>query len=38
MRFGSVDLDFVGGETLLYILEEIVTGRKTTNQKNGLEE
>ena len=38
MSFRSVNLDFVGGETLLYILEEVITGRKATNQKNRLKE
>ena len=36
MRIRSVNLDFVGGETLLYILEKIITGCKATNQKNSL--
>ena len=38
MRLRSVNFDVVRAETLLYILEEIVTGRKATNQKNGLKE
>ena len=38
MSFRSVNLDSIGGETLLYILEEITTGRKATNQKNRLKE
>jgi len=38
VSFRSVNLDFVGGETLLYVLEEIITGSKATNQKNNLKE
>ncbi len=38
MRFRSVNVDCVGGKTLLYILEEVITGRKATNQENSLKE